>query len=111
MRVCFLDGKLLEPGFTSYGETAAHKIKCCPDCGLPKNGEDCCMDVKKLPDVPDPSGTGVVIPSLILCELPMAVALPSCPVVEIEECHVPSHPIRGPTEPSARRALLAIWNI
>lgn len=111
MRVCFLEEKLLEPGFTSFGETASHKLKCCPDCGSPENGDGCCMDVRKLPDAPDPSGTVVVLPALLLCELPVAVVLPSCPLTEAAECYVPSRPIRGPDEPGARRALLAIWNI
>lgn len=108
LRVCFLDGELLEPGFTTYGETASHKLKCCPDCG--KEGDSCCMDVKKLPDAPE-AVAPVVLPPVVFSETDFEITVPPCPVVILEEAFIRAAPIRGPDSPGKRRALLGIWNI
>lgn len=110
MRVCLLAEKLLVPGFGTCGESASGEDDCCPDCGPPEEGESCCHDVKKLPDVPVPAGP-LVLPPLLFCELARPLVLPPCPVVEIEVTFAISTPIRGPDSPGARRALLGIWNI
>lgn len=110
MRVCFLDHEVLEPGFTTYGETGGHKLKCCPDCGSPENGDSCCMDVKKLPDAPEPTSP-VVLPPLVFTETDFVITVPPCPVVIVEEAFSRAAPIRGPDLPGTRRALLGIWNI
>ena len=110
MRLCLLDGKLLLPGFTTVGETATHKAKCCPDCGTDGKGDSCCHDLKKLPVSQKPSGP-LVLPLLFHCELNLAFVLPPCPVAQANDPYAPSVPIRGPDPPGLRRALLAIWNI
>lgn len=111
MRICFADGAILEPGFATYGETASHKVKCCPDCGSGKEGDSCCMDVKKLPDAPQPFSPLALLPPILFCEREFVFTLPPCPVVDVEELFSPSAPIRGPDPPRERRALLGIWNI
>ncbi|MBX3742089.1 MAG: hypothetical protein KF712_13915 [Akkermansiaceae bacterium] len=110
MRVCFLDHEVLEPGFATYGETSTHKLKCCPDCGSPQNGDSCCMDVKKLPDAPE-AVAPVGLPPVVFSETEFEVTVPPCPVVILEEAFIRSAPIRGPDSPGTRRALLGIWNI
>lgn len=110
MRVCGLEGKVLLPGFATYGETATHKAKCCPECGTHGKGDSCCHDLKQLPDSQEPSGP-LVLPLLSLCDLNPAFVLPPCPVAEANEPFAPSVPIRGPDPPALRRALLEIWNI
>lgn len=110
IRVCFLDGKIHEPGFATYGETASHKAKCCPDCGSQENGNSCCVDVKKLPDAPEPTAP-VVLPPLVFSETDFEVTVPPCPVVMVEKAFIRAAPIRGPNPPGMRRALLGIWNI
>ena len=110
MRVCQLEGKLLSPGFVTFGETATHKDKCCPDCGETESGDSCCHDVKKLPASPEPSGP-LVLPPLFFCEANPRVVLPPCPVAEVDASFALSRPIRGPIPPGLRRALLGIWNI
>lgn len=111
VRICFLEAKLLEPGFAAYGETVDHKLKCCPDCGAPENGDSCCMDVKKLPDAPDPSAPVLVLSPIFFFERELDFSLPPCPVADLKETFSPAAPIRGPDSPGARRAVLAIWNI
>jgi hypothetical protein len=108
IRVCFLDGEILEPGFTTFGETASHKLKCCPDCG--KEGDSCCMDVKKLPDAPDPVSP-VLLPPVVFSEKDFEITVPPYPVVILKEAFIRATPIRGPDSPGTRRALLGIWNI
>ncbi|GAA5117477.1 hypothetical protein JIN84_17305 [Luteolibacter yonseiensis] len=107
IRVCFLEHGVHE-GFTSYGETSNHKLKCCPDCG--KDGESCCMDVEGLPHTPEASQPRPFPPTLFF-ELPSLIVAPVCPIAEIEPAFVPGAPIRGPDKPGLRRALLEIWNI
>lgn len=111
MRVCLLEGKVHEPGFTSYGETASHKIKCCPDCGSTEEGDSCCQDVKKLPDVPAPSPPMILLPPVFFCEREFEFTVPPCPVADVANPFAPSKPIRGPDSPGARRAQLGIWTI
>lgn len=110
MRVCFLDDSVLLPGFATYGETSAHKDKCCPDCGDTDEGDTCCLDLKRLPDAEIHTGP-VVLPSLVCCELDARVAVPRCPVTWMESAHLPATPIRGPDSPGSRRALLSVWTI
>jgi len=110
IRVCFIEDKVLEPGFQSHGETADGKIKCCPDCGGGSEDGSCCLEVKKLPESLSAASTPVFIPLLFCVEFLPAVA-PDCPVVEIAQVFVPATPIRGPDTPASRRAVLEIWNI
>lgn len=110
VRVCFLDGSVLLPGFTTYGESPSHKEKCCPKCGDTEEGESCCLELKRLPDAEFPTGP-LVLPSQVCCEVDVCIAVPSCPVTWIESAHVPATPIRGPDSPGSWRALLSVWNI
>ena len=110
MRVCLLEGKVLLPGFASFGEAATHQDKCCPDCGTHGKGDSCCHDLKKPPDAPQPSGP-LVLPPLFFCELSSRLVQPPCPVAEAPELFAPAVPIRSPDPPGLRRALLGIWNI
>ena len=111
MRVCFLENTVKEPGFVTYGETPSHKLKCCPDCGTSEKGDSCCLEVKKLPDAPDPSSTTLVFTPIFFLEQESVFTLPPCLVVEFKETFAPSTPIRGPDSPGSRRAVLGIWNI
>jgi len=110
MRVCFLDGSVLLPGYATFGESPTHKDKCCPDCGDTDQGDSCCLDLKELPDAEHPGGP-LVLPPLVCCGLEIGIVVPPCPVMWTEAVRMPSTPIRGPDSPGSRRALLAIWNI
>lgn len=110
LRYCLLEGKLLMPGFKTYGETATHKDKCCPDCGTHGKGDSCCHELKKLPDAAQPSGPLVLTP-LFCCELNARLVMPPCPVATAPELPAPDVLIRVPDPPGLRRALLGIWNI
>ncbi len=109
-RLCSLEGKALAPGFKNYGETPSQKSKCCPDCGTTDDGDSCCVDIEKLPDVPIPSAF-LILPPHFFCESDFDLAMPLCAVTEIEVPFVPSAPIRGPDSPGEHRAMLGIWNI
>lgn len=110
MRVCFVEKEILQPGFTTFGETSTHKLKCCPECGAPEKGDSCCMDLKRLPDAAE-AAIPMLLPPMVFSEQDFEVAVPPCPVAIVEEAFVPATPIRGPGHPGARRALLGIWNI
>jgi len=110
MRICLLDGEILGPGFATYGETASHKLKCCPDCESQENGDSCCLDVKKLPDAQEPAAP-VILPPIVFTENSFEISVPPCPVVMVEQAFLPAAPIRGPDSSGTRRALLGIWNI
>lgn len=107
IRICFIEDKVLEPGFKTFGETPGHKDKCCRDCG--KSGESCCTELSKLPDALEASFPAHHIPLLVWEPLPRVI-IPQCPE-KLVEVFVPTAPIRGPDSPGQRRALLEIWNI
>jgi len=109
IRVCFLASDVLMPGWTSQEDSDSQKPKCCPDCDGKEDGS-CCLDVKKLPDAPEPNSPGFRVP-VWFCLPTLEVGLPPCPVIALETPFVPSAPIRGPDSPGERRALLEIWNI
>jgi hypothetical protein len=104
VRLCLLD-------FTLFSCSVVEDGKCCPDC---EQGEtepaSCCLDLEGLPDAssPDPS---IELPQMIgsdlsnpLCGLQLAETGDRTPFR-------PSAPIRGPSSPSAHRAVLGIWRI
>ena len=109
MRVCIDDGDLLQPGFKTYGETATHKVKCCPDCGSKETGDSCCIDIKGLPDATDFS-IPIGLPPVYFIESDLEIVVPTCPLMMVQ-AYDRAAPIRGPDSPGARRALLEIWNI
>jgi hypothetical protein len=109
VRVCFIEDAVLLPGWDAKEAGGSEKPKCCPDCDGKEDGH-CCMDVKKLPDAPEPSAPIFLSP--VFLSLPtLEVCLPPCPVTEADRPFVPSTPIRGPDLPQEWRALLGVWNI
>ena len=109
VRICLLEGKIFEGGFSSFEKTHSEKSKCCQDCGSNGN-EGCCAELKQLPESPLPVVT-IALPDLVPMDLP-PVAFMAAPVpVGTEMVYHPSVPIRGPDSPAAHRALLAIWRI
>ena len=109
LRVCFIEKVALLPGWTSPQASESEKTKCCPDCDGKKDGH-CCMDVKKLPDAPEPSSP-IFLSPIFFCLVPLEVCLPPCPVTEAPPLFLRSTPIRGPNSHCEWRALLGVWNI
>lgn len=110
VRVCLMEGATMGGGPTSFGKTSSVKPKCCEDdCGT-QDHEECCADLKQLPDSTLPV-LSVALPALVGVDLPLLVFVPpAIPVVE-KNVFQPSVPIRGPDSPAAHRALLGIWRI
>jgi hypothetical protein len=109
VRVCFIEKAALLPGWTASETSDSEKPKCCPECDGMEDGH-CCMDVKKLPDAPEPSAPILLFP-VFFCLASLEVCVPQCPVTEAAQPFVPSTPIRGPDSFCERRALLGVWNI
>lgn len=105
-----LEKDLHTAGFATYGKTATGKDKCCPDCGSTKEGDSCCVEIKKLPDAPE-APVPAFLPPVLFFEIPAKVGVPARPMVELASPTLPSAPIRGPDPPGAWRARLSIWNI
>jgi hypothetical protein len=115
VRVCRLESTIYLGGFESFGATAGtdgfQKAKCCPDCGDESEDDDpCCLELRKLPDAPEPSAP-VGLPPV----LPVESSDYAVNIERIEdhcrEIFSAAEPIRGPTSRGVRRAMLGVWNI
>jgi hypothetical protein len=108
VRVCFLDADAAA-GSLMIGQNAGKD--CCDGCTRESETPDpCCLDVEELPDSTPPQSSFELPPVVLtdLTELPGSLALRE----EIpSEVFSPSEPIRGPTSPSAFRAVLGIWRL
>ena len=109
VRVCFLEKRALLPGWKATLASDSEKPKCCSDCDGKEEGH-CCMEVKKLPDSPEPSAHLVLTPVFFWIAT-SEVCLSPPPVLEADGPFLPSAPIRGPDLPREWRALLGVWNI
>ena len=109
VRVCFLENSALLPGWTATPSSDSEKTKCCPGCDGKEEGQ-CCMEVKKLPDAPEPAAHFILVP-VFFCLATLETGVPPCPVAEVVQAFVPAWPIRGPDLPREWRALLGVWNI
>jgi hypothetical protein len=109
LRVCFIEKVTLLPGWTTTQATDSENPKCCSACDGKEDGH-CCMDVKKLPDAPEPPAHLFLSPVFFWIRTP-EVCLPPRPVMEAERPFRPSAPIRGPDLPREWRALLGVWTI
>lgn len=114
MRVCSLESSVHLGGFESYGvvhlKDGTEKVKCCPHCGEKEDENNpCCVDVQKLPDSPE------FIPFGLPPFLPVEIAEFQITVKRVEfllpEVYEAAQPIRGPTDPGRRRAMLGVWTI
>lgn len=104
IRVC-----LLEENTGTSGSTASGKSECCDECETHQH-EECCAELKSLPDSTLPAWH-VDMPDMVAVDLPPVVF--TAPPVRLvaEEAFHPSAPIRGPDSQGGRRALLAVWRI
>lgn len=109
IRICLLEGEIYEGGFTSFGTTGSGKSKCCEDCGQ-RHDEDCCTDLKGLPDSTLPVWA-VEMPAMIAVDLPPVISMGPPVRLLPEIVFHPSVPIRGPDSPGLRQAMLASWRI
>jgi hypothetical protein len=102
VRICLLELHL---------DTSSTETKCCPDCSREtEQPEPCCHDLEELPDAPAPQSP-TELPAVVLVDLPAAIC-PSPMVAEGDSgCFSVSEPIRGPTSPTAYRAVLGIWRL
>lgn len=114
-RVCSLESSVLAGGFESYGiaqrKDGSEKVKCCPLCGEEEDEDNpCCVDIQKLPDSPEashPFGLPPVLP-VEIAEFQVTVKRVEFQLPEVFEA---ARPIRGPTDPGRRRAMLGVWTI
>lgn len=109
VRVCFIEEAVLLPGWDAERSSDSEKPKCCPGCDGKEDGH-CCMELKKLPDAPEPS-VHIFLSPVFFCLATSEVCVPPCPVLEACRSFLPSAPIRGPDLPREWRALLGVWNI
>jgi hypothetical protein len=101
-RIC-----LIELGFVSVAEDS----QCCPDCDREdEQPSSCCIDLEELPDATVPQSP-TELPVALLVEMPPALSVISIPLESHQRSFFLSVPIRGPTSPSAYRAVLGIWSI
>lgn len=102
VRICLLDSSL---------ESGSGSSKCCKDCRKDTEKPDvCCHDLEQLPDAPVPQDP-VVLPPAVVADLPPVLFVsPVLTEVCLEKFSV-SEPIRGPTSPTAHRAVLGIWRL
>ena len=102
VRVCFLEFEL-----SSLKQDSA----CCDDCSQGTDRPDtCCYDLEKLPDSLAP-GIAVEVPAAVVTDVLVAWC-PALVMTSAASDRFPvSAPIRGPTSPTAPRAVLGIWRL
>jgi hypothetical protein len=102
VRICLLDLKW---------KFAQVDSKCCPDCQRENEQPDpCCVDLKELPDSGVPQ-LPVELPPVVITDLPADLPAALVMIRICAETFAVSTPIRGPTSPSAHRAVLGIWRL
>jgi hypothetical protein len=112
LRVCLLGSS--DDGHTPALVSALAGEKCCEDCheGL-GSPQPCCLQLKQLPDASVPAPSDPLPPALVLW-LPVEFAEWLVPTITGDVAMTPPDvgtPIRGPSPPAARRALLEVWTI
>jgi hypothetical protein len=107
-RICLIDGVLMGSGVsTSEKADSGHDMSCSDCC---KEDRSCCAELKKLPDSTLRSGDSQ-LPGLVFVDLPSAAFRVPSPWVSGLQLYQAAMPIRGPDQPSFRRAVLAVWII
>lgn len=108
IRVCLLETRVSE-GTSSAKKAEEKKSECCDDCGTHQH-EECCAELKSVPDSTLPNWH-VEMPDMVVVDLPpLVTAGPPVRLVTDAAFH-PSVPIRGPDSQGCRRAMLAVWRI
>jgi hypothetical protein len=102
LRFCLMQGGAYD--FLSASQ------ECCTDCQQGSEPAPCCVELEKLPDISPPLGP-LEVPPAVLVELG-EISHP----VSVRVLQPPHHapvmpPIRGPTTPSAFRAVIGIWRL
>lgn len=106
VRVCLLD---VAAGSLQVGHDAGKK--CCAECTRESETPDpCCVDVEDLPDSTPPQSS-FELPPVVLTDLAEFSDLSALREEIPSEVFSHSEPIRGPTSPSAFRAVLGIWRL
>ena len=103
VRICFL-----EFGLNSHQADS----KCCPDCSQGTEQPDsCCHDLGELPESQAPQ-LPVGLPAAVIADVPAGLGPSPVTIARISRGYFPvSAPIRGPTSPTAYRAVLGIWRL
>lgn len=106
VRVCLLEG---DSAGVLIGQDAGEK--CCEECSRGSEvPEPCCVDVEDLPDSTSPQSS-YELPPVVLTDLPEMLR-PAPLHQEVQPRAIPRlEPIRGPTSPTAYRAVLGIWTL
>lgn len=104
LRVCLLEQRLLIAEVSS-------DANCCSDCNRETDKRSpCCMDLEALPDASAPQPS-IELPPVIITDIPVAAIPPLMPMDLGRWIDSPPRTIRGPTSPSAYRAVLSIWRL